>query len=44
MDNKITIKLEELILKAINERKLEEATVLIDLRISVARVKSFEKE
>jgi len=42
MDEKIRVKLEELILKAIEENTLELATELMDLRETVARIKSFE--
>lgn len=42
MDEKIRVKLEELILKAIEENTLELATELMDLRKTVAEIKSFE--
>ena len=44
MDEKIRVKLEELILKAIEENTLELAAELMDLRVTVARIKSFENK
>jgi len=42
--SKINTKLEELILKALEENKIEEASKLIELRLTMSRVRSFEGE
>ena len=43
MYDKISEKLEELIIKALEKESLEEVAVLVDLRLAVARINSMEK-
>lgn len=42
MNNEISKKLEELILKALEKMSIEQAQIFIDMRLSIARIRSME--